>query len=81
MNLSQFEQAIWHWRGSNAGPSQAGDGGGKIVAPVEAAFKLGEVSRRVFRADRAVGSGDGRLDVAESGVDPVEGGRFRGFRP
>jgi len=81
MNLIQFQQAIRHWRGSDAGPGQARYDGGKIVAPVEAVFELGEVSRHVFWADRPVGSGDGGLDVAESGVDPVEGRRLCGFRP
>ena len=44
MNLIQFQQAIRHWRGSDAGPGQARYDGGKIVAPVEAVFELGEVT-------------------------------------
>ncbi len=44
MNLSQFQQAVWHGRGSDAGPGQAWDHGREIVAPVEAVFKLGKVS-------------------------------------
>jgi hypothetical protein len=70
MNLSQFQQAIWHGRRSDAGLDQARDDGCEIVALVETAFKLGEVSRHVLWADGPVGSGDGGLDIAESGVDP-----------
>ena len=80
MNLSQFQQALGHGRGSDAGPGQAWDHGCEIVAPVEAVFELGEVAGHVFCADRAVGSGDGGLDVAEGGVDPFEDGGFRGSR-
>ena len=81
MNLSQFQQAVGHRWGSNAGPGQAGDHGREIVAAIEAVFELGEVSWDVFGADGPVGAGDGSLDVAKSGVDPFEGGCFRSFRP
>ena len=80
MNLSQFEKTIRHGRGSDAGPGEAGDHGREIVAPVEAVFELGEVARHVLGADGPVGSGDGGLDVAESGIDPFEGGGFRRSR-
>jgi len=68
MNLSHFQQAIWHGRGSDAGPGEAGDHGREIVAPVEAVFEPGEVARHVPGADGPAGSGNGGLDVAESGV-------------
>lgn len=50
MNLSQFQKAVGHGRGSDAGPGQAGDHGRESVAPVEAVFELGEVSWHVFGA-------------------------------
>lgn len=80
MNLSQFEKTIRHGRGSDAGPSQAGDHGREIVAPVEAVFELGKVARHMLGADGPVGSGNGGLDIAESGVDPLEGGCSRRSR-
>src|SRR5512134_3786932 len=75
MNLSQFEEAVGHWRGSDGGPAEAGHHGGEIVAPVEAVFELDQVAGDVFLADCPVGGGDGGLDVAERGVDPPAGGR------
>ena len=77
MNLSQFQEAVWHWRGSDGGPAEAGDHGGEIVSAVEAVFELGEVARHMLLADGAVGAGDGGLDVAQGGIDPLEGGSSR----
>src|SRR5512144_2535225 len=74
MRLSQFEEAVWHWRGSDGGPAEAWHHGGEIVAPIEAVLELGQVARDVLLADRPVGGGNGGLDVAERGVDPLEGG-------
>src|SRR5512134_752659 len=74
MRLSQFEEAVWHWRGSDGGPAEAWHHGGEIIAPIEAVLELGQVAGDVFLADRPVGGGDGGLDVAERGVDPLEGG-------
>jgi hypothetical protein len=39
---------------------------------VESVFEFGEILRRVLAVDGAVGSGDGGLDVAKSGVDLFE---------
>ena len=80
MNLSQFQQAVRHRRGSDAGLGQAEDHGREIVAPVEAVFELGEVSWHVFGADRPVGACDGGLDVAKSGAR-TPAGRRRCPRP
>src|SRR5512147_3347288 len=77
MTLSQFEEAVWHWRGSDGGPAEAWHHGGEIIAPIEAVRELGQVAGDVFLANRPVGGGDGGLDVAERGVDPLEGGRQR----
>src|SRR5512134_2402198 len=74
MNLSQFEQAVGHWRGSDGGPAEAGHHGGEIVASVEAVGEFGQVAGDVLPTDCPVGGGDGGLDVAERGVNPLEGG-------
>src|SRR3954454_338344 len=79
-NLSQLEQPIRHWRRADGNPSEARDHGGEVVSPIEAVFELGEVTRHVLLVDRAVGTDDGGLDVAQRGVDPVEGGRAGGSR-
>src|SRR3954470_5066280 len=73
MNLSQFQEPIRHGRGPHAGPAQARDHGGEIVSPVEAVFELGEVARDMLAVDGAVGANNGGLDIAERGVDPLEG--------
>src|SRR5512147_2483465 len=73
MSLSQFEETVWHGRGSDGGPAEAGHHGGEIVAPIEAVRELGQVARDVLLADRPIGGGNGGLDVAERGVDPLEG--------
>src|SRR5512147_1016577 len=74
MSLSQFEETVWHWRGLYGGPAEAWHHGGEIIAPIEAVLELGQVARDVLLADRPVGGGNGGLDVAERGVDPLEGG-------
>src|SRR5512134_4150570 len=65
MRLSQFE---------DVDPAEAWHHGGEIVAPIEAVLELGQVARDVLLADRPVGGGNGGLDVAKRGVDPLEGG-------
>ena len=75
MNLSHFEQAVWHrWRPHSC-PCETGDHGGEIVSPVEAVVELIEVARHMLTADRPISAGDRRLDVAEGCVGPLEGGR------
>src|SRR5512134_1890596 len=74
MSLSQFEEAVGHWRSSDGGPAEAGHHGGEIVAPIEAVREFGQVAGDVLLADGPVGGGDGGLDVAERGIDPLEGG-------
>src|SRR3954466_12550081 len=74
MILSQFEQAIRHWRRPQCDVAEARHHGGEIIAPVEAVLEFGKVARQVLCADRTVGAGDRVLDVAKDGVDPFEGG-------
>src|SRR5260370_31616712 len=80
MMLSQFEEAVWHRRGSDSDVAEAWHHGGEIVSAVEAVFEFGEVAGYMLIADGAVSASDGALDVAEGGVDPFEG-RVQGLRP
>src|SRR3954452_9202308 len=74
-DLWQLEQAVGHRGRTQAGPGQARQHRGQVVAPVEAVFELGEVAWHVLGSDRVVGPNDGGLDVAQGGVDPLEGRR------
>src|SRR5260370_17707822 len=73
MILSQFEEAVWHRRGSDCDIAEAWHHGGEIVSAVEAVLEFGEVAGYMLVADGAVSASDGALDVAEGGVDPFEG--------
>src|SRR6201997_3458280 len=73
MILSQFEQAVWHRRGSDCDIAEAWHHGGEIVSAVEAVLEFGEVAGYMLVADGAVSASDGALDIAEGGVDPLEG--------
>src|SRR5712691_1646798 len=73
MNLNQFEEAIGHGGGSHAGPAQAREHGNEIISSVEAVFELGEVTWNMLTVDRPVGADNRGLDVAQRGVDPLEG--------
>src|SRR6201992_2282767 len=72
MILSQFEEAVWHRRGSDCDIAEAWHHGGEIVSAVEAVLEFGEVSGYMLVVDGAVSAGDGALDIAEGGVDPLE---------
>ena len=72
MILSQFEEAVWHRRGSDCDIAETWHHGGEIVASVEAVFEFGEVAGYMLVADGAVSASDGALDIAEGGVDPLE---------
>jgi hypothetical protein len=53
MIFGQFEEAIWHRRGSDCDEAEAWHHGGEIVASVEAVLEFGEVARHVLFADAA----------------------------
>src|ERR1700737_2402998 len=72
MILSQFEEAVWHRRGSDCDIAEAWHHGGEIVSAVEAVLEFGEVAGYMLVGDGAVSASDGALDVAEGGVDPLE---------
>src|ERR1700675_1501542 len=82
MILRQFEEAVWHWRGSDCGVAAPWHHSGEIVSAGEAGFEFGKVAGYMLVADGAVSASDGALDVAEGGVDPLErgvqGGRAAG---
>src|SRR3974377_700700 len=73
MILSQFEEAVWHRRGSDCDRAEAWDHGGEIVSAIKTVLEFGEVAGYMLVADGAVSASDGALDVAEGGVDPLEG--------
>ena len=79
MILRQFEEAVWHRRGSGCDEAEPWHHGGEIVSPVEPVFEFGKVAGHVLVADGAVSAGDGALDVAEGSVDPLERGVQRGL--
>src|SRR5678815_4602833 len=79
MILRQFEEAVWHRRGSGCDEAEPWHHGGEIVSPVKPVFEFGKVAGHVFVADGAVSADDGALDVAESSVDPLECGVQRGL--
>src|SRR5947207_15536111 len=79
MILSQFEEAVWHRRGSDCDIAGAWHHGGEIVSAVEAVLEFGEVAGYMLVADCAVSASDGALDVAEGGIDPLECGVQRGL--
>src|SRR5258705_12116831 len=72
MILSQFEEAVWHRRGSDCDMAEAWHHGGEIVSAVEAVLEFGKVAGYMLVVDGAVSASDGALDVAEGGVDPLE---------
>src|SRR6266404_3009862 len=65
MILSEFEEAVWHRRGSACDIVEAWHHGGEIVSAVEAVLEFGEVAGYMLVADGAVSASDGALDVAE----------------
>src|SRR6185312_2495848 len=73
MILSQFEEAVWHRRGSDCDIAEAWHHGGEIVSAGEAVLEFGEVAGYMLVADGAISASAGALDVAEGGVDPLEG--------
>ena len=44
MILSQFEEVVWHQRGSDCNKAEAWHHGGEIAAAVEAVLEFGEVA-------------------------------------
>src|ERR1700752_4849525 len=71
MILSQFEETIWHRRGSDCDIAEAWHHGGEIVSAVEAVLEFGEGAGYMLVTDGGVRAGDGAPDVTDGGVDPL----------
>src|SRR3954464_5061617 len=77
-SLSQFEEAIRHWRGRRCGDGKSLINCFQNEATVEAPGEGAEVARQMFGPDGAVRGQEAILDVGEHGVCPAEGGVTRG---
>src|SRR6516162_7393893 len=62
MILSQFEEAVWHRRGSDCDIAEAWDHGGEIVSAIKAVLEFGEVAGYMLVADGAVSASVGALE-------------------
>jgi hypothetical protein len=51
MILSQFEEAVWHRRGSDCDIAEAWHHGGEIVPAIKAVLEFGEVAGYMLVAD------------------------------
>ena len=80
-SLSSDDNPVRPGLGLQPGPHQPFGHGVELVATIEAPGEAGEVALRVLLADVVVGAGERRLDVAEGGIDPVEGRPLRRFLP
>src|SRR5437868_9433603 len=78
MILSQSEEAVGHWRGSEGDVGEPRHHRGEIVAPVEPVFEFGEVTGHMLVTDGTVGASERALDVSEGSVDPLKGGHQGG---
>src|SRR5215212_566546 len=72
--LSQFEEAIGHWRGRRGGDGQSLVDCFQNEAAVETPGEGSEVARQMFRRDGAVRGQEAVFDVGEHGIGPAEGG-------
>src|SRR5215212_9117829 len=72
--LSQFEEAIGHWRGRRGSDGQSLVDCFQDEAAVEAPGEGPEVAREMFGRDGAVRGQEAVFDVGEHGIRPAEGG-------
>src|SRR3954462_6028053 len=73
-SLSQFEEAIGHWRGRCGGDGQSLVDCLQNKAAVEAPGEGAEVARQMFGRDGAVDGQEAVFDIGEHGICPAEGG-------
>src|SRR5215211_5344643 len=73
-SLSQFEQAIGHWRGRCGGDGQSLVNCFQNEAAIEGPGEGAEVAREMFGRDGAVCCQEAVFDVGEHGICPAEGG-------
>src|ERR1700752_2801746 len=81
MILSQFEEAVWHRRGSDCDIAETWHHGSEIVSAVEAVTEFGGGEGDMLGADGPGSGRHGAPDIAEGGVDPVEGRVQDGLAP
>src|SRR3954451_3900979 len=72
-SLSQFEEAIGHWRGCRGSDGQSLVDCFQGEAAVEAPGEGAEVAREMFGRDGAVRGQEAVFDVGEHGICPAEG--------
>src|SRR3954470_21352615 len=73
-SLSQFEEAVGHWRGRRSGDSQSLVDCLQNEAAVEAPGEGAEVAREMFGRDGAVRGQEAVFDIGEHSICPAEGG-------
>ena len=73
-SLSQFEEAVGHWRGRRSSDSQSLVDCFQNEAAVEAPGEGAEVAREMFGRDGAVRGQEAVFDIGEHGICPAEGG-------
>jgi len=67
-----FQQSLGHRRRSQGDEGESRHHVRQAVSAVEAVFEFRQVALRIFRIERVVAGAQGRLQVAEHRVDPVE---------
>ena len=72
-SLSQFEEAIGHWRGRRGSDGQSLVDCLQDEAAVEAPGEGAEVAREMFGRDGAVRGQEAVFDIGEHGIGPAEG--------
>src|SRR4051794_41985199 len=77
-SLSQFEQAIGHWRGRRGGDGQSLVDCFEDEAAVEAPGERAGGAREMFWPDGAVGGPGGGFVGGEAGIGPAEGRGYGG---
>src|SRR6202795_760545 len=77
-SLSQFEEAVGHWRGRGCGDGEAFVDGFEDKTAVEAPGECAEVARQMFGVDHTVRGQEAVLDVRQHSVRPAEGRVARG---
>src|SRR3954470_8951443 len=73
-SLSQFEEAVGHWRGRRGGDGQSLVDCFQDEAAVETPSEGAEVARQMLGRDGAVCCQEAVFDIGEHGVCPTEGG-------
>ena len=81
MSLSQFEEAVGHWRGADGGPTETRRHGGEIVASIEAVGEFGQVAGDVLLAGGPLGGGEAVLMLPSAVLTHLKAGGRTAVRP